>query len=150
MAQAVVSAGEPDSILGALIGAGYKAEKLTDNGGDPMIAMELEGMPTQIYFYGCDDATHDQCDSLQFSTGFDRAKPWNAADAIVVSKRYRFASVSLDDEGDPYITWDINIGEGIPASLFLKSLRDFSGAVSSTANLAFAEERANAQDSPAK
>jgi hypothetical protein len=141
--EGMISAGDPGSIMTALANAGYEVEKDTDDAGDPRIKLELRGMPTSILFYGCDEDTHQRCNSIQFSTGFDREKPWSAAEAIKISTSYRFASIALDDEGDPYISWDINTGNGIPTPLFLKSIRDYSDTVGGTADIVFAEEREN-------
>jgi hypothetical protein len=142
---ASISAKEPRSIMGALALAGYEAKQSTDSDGDPLIELELAGMPTQILFYGCDTGTGSNCDSIRLSTGFDRKSPWNAAEALQVSTKYRFASVSLDDEGDPYIAWDIMTGDGIPTPVFLKSLRYFENTVSDTSDLVFAEENAETE-----
>src|SRR3546814_6938717 len=74
---ATVSAADPGAIAEALDFAGYKATIATDDLGDPMISTELNGWPTTIYFYGCDDTTHQGCDALRLEAGFDRATPWN-------------------------------------------------------------------------
>ena len=122
--------------------AGYEAQLTTDGVGDPMIASTLAGMPLRIYFYGCDAETNDGCDSLQLSTGFDREQPWTRGEALEISERFRFASVRLDDEGDPFISWDIITGDGIPASVFLQSITQFERTIELTAAVVFAEEEA--------
>src|SRR3546814_8791257 len=53
-----VSAADPGAIAEVLEFAGYKAIIETDDLGDPMIKTELGGWPTTIYFYGCDETTH--------------------------------------------------------------------------------------------
>ena len=140
--EATVTASDPQGIVSALEAAGYEAKLDTDGVGDPMILTELSGMSTQIYFYGCDEVTHDGCDSLQYSAGFDRKQPWTAAGALELSTKYRFTSVRLDDEGDPYIIWDVVTGDGIPTKVFLSGVLSFSGAIENASDVVFAEERA--------
>ena len=75
-------------------------------------------------------------------TGFDRKEPWSAEAALQISEKYRFVSVWLDDEGDPYVRWDIVTGGGIPTKVFLQALREYTLALQNASNLVFAEERA--------
>ena len=140
--EAMVSAKDPQGILRALEAAGYEAALETDGQGDPMITTELSGWPSRIYFYGCDETTHAGCDSVQFSAGFDRKQPWSATDALALSTRYRFASVWLDDEGDPYIMWDVITGDGIPAKVFLSSVLYFTDAIDNVSSVVFADQPA--------
>ncbi len=137
-----VTAKDPQGIVRALQAAGYKAELEKDGQGDPMIVTELSGWASRIYFYGCDETTHEGCDSVQFSAGFDRKQPWTAADALKLSTQYRFASVRLDDEGDPYVMWDVITGDGIPTKVFLSSVLYFSDAIDNVVSVVFADQPA--------
>lgn len=139
---ATVSAADPQSVAGALKLAGYEAEVSTDAVGDPLITTELNGWPTAIYFYGCDAQEKNNCDSLQFSVGFDRAEAWDAAEAIKMPERYRFAAVRLDEEGDPFVEWDIVTGDGISTGTFLMSVRYFTQSIDNISDEVFAAERA--------
>lgn len=140
-AEKMISAHDPNGMFAVMEGAGYEGELDTDGVGDPLITAELGGWDTYIYFYGCDDETHDKCDSLQFRTGFDRAQPWSAAQALEIPKNYRYAAVQLDEEGDPFVTWDLVTGDGIPRKVFLAALRSYEQALHNAASLIFAEER---------
>lgn len=140
--EAMVTAKNPQGIVDALEGAGYDAELTQDGAGDPMIVTELSGWSSRIYFYGCDETSHDGCDALQFSAGFDRKQPWTAEEAIALARKYRFSSIYLDDEGDPYIEWDVITGDGIPAPVFLASVLSFSDAIDVARSEAFADETA--------
>lgn len=140
--EAMVTAKNPQGILAALEGAGYDAELTEDGTGDPMILTRLSGWSTRIYFYGCDETSHDGCDALQFSAGFDRKEPWTAEEALALARKYRFSSTFLDDEGDPYIEWDVITGDGIPAPVFLASVLSFSDAIDVARREAFAGETA--------
>src|SRR3546814_3621174 len=94
-----VSAAGPGAIAEVLEFAGYKAIIETDDLGDPMIKTELGGWPTTIYFYGCDETTHQGCDALRLEAGFDRATPWNGDESMKIAEKFRFAAVYLDKEG---------------------------------------------------
>lgn len=135
-----VTAANPAGIASAMRESGYEAEIDTDNVGDPRIKTELNGWEAFILFYGCDEETHANCDSVQFSTGFDRETPMEPDRALAIAYRYRFLAVSLDDEGDPYLKWDIITDKGIPKSVFLHSLRRYSEVLDSAAKIIFEDE----------
>jgi len=139
----IVSAENPEGVAAALSLVGYSADLKKDDVGDPLIVTELAGFVAHIYFYDCDDATRLNCQSIRLSTGFDRKEAWNADEALSMSKKFRFAAVLLDDEGDPYIQWDIITGEGIPMPVFLTSIRRFESTVQSVSRVVFEEERAD-------
>jgi len=140
----MITAKNPAELTVVMMNAGYEVELSTDGVGDPMVASRLAGMPLRIYFYGCDADTNDNCTSLQLSTGFDRAEPWTRDEAFEISQRFRFASVRLDEEGDPFVSWDIVTGDGIPTAVFLESIRQFERTVELTARIVFAEDNAEA------
>ena len=135
-----VSAGHPPGIIKALQGAGYSPTLDKDSYGDPSIEFELAGYKTVMIFYGCAEDTHDGCDSVQLRVGFDREKPWTATEALEVAKTYRFVSVWLDDEGDPWVQWDLVTGKGIPSDVFLSAVENFGGTLEDAAELVFRAE----------
>lgn len=138
--QIMIAAHDPGSVVAALAMDGYETELTTDDSGDPKITIELVGMLTHVYFFGCEDNAN--CDSLMFMTGFDRETPWTIEDATGVNKEVRFASTWLDEEGDPWISWDVVTGEeGIPASVFSLAVARYSDTVDIVADMVFAEER---------
>lgn len=136
----MVTASKPAGIVIAMLNAGFDAELTTDDVGDPLINSQVAGYPLQIFFYDCDEETHAECGSIQFVAGFDRKMPWTADAAIKLSNAYRFAAVTLDDEGDPYLRWDIVTEEGIPTRVFVKSLRRFEDTVRLAEDMIFADE----------
>lgn len=140
--ETMVTAKNPQGLVDAMEAAGYDAELTQDGAGDPMILTRLSGWSTRIYFYGCDETSHDGCDAVQFSAGFDREKPWTAEEAIKLARQYRFSSAYLDDEGDPYIEWDVITGDGIPTPVFLASVLSFSDAIDMARGEVFADETA--------
>lgn len=136
-----VSAADPEGMASVLRYAGYPAKVITDNYGDPQIDTQFSGWDGAIMFYGCDEDSHTGCDSIELRVGFDRAEPMTLALLNEVSTA-RYVAVFLDDEGDPWINWDIitGNGEGIPASVFMQSVNEFSSGVENAADLVFAEE----------
>ncbi|NVD43985.1 YbjN domain-containing protein [Qipengyuania atrilutea] len=132
-----VSAAAPDGIVAAMTYAGYLAELSKDGVGDPMIETELAGWPGYIYFYGCQDETNDNCQSVRLSVGFDRKTPMDPKALNTLASDKLFASFSLDEEGDPYVAWDIVTGDGIPAAVFFKSLDNFSWMIDDVSQTVF-------------
>lgn len=133
----MVSAAQPEGLVAVLKGAGYETTLDKDDLGDPLIRFRGEGYRVTMLFYGCDKNTHKGCDSVQFRTAFDREEPWTARAVSDFAAKYRYASASLDDEGDPVFTWDVVTGDGIPAAVFLSSVRRFENTISNAAELVF-------------
>jgi hypothetical protein len=140
-AQDRVSAQDPAAMAQAMKYAGFPAELSKDDTGDPMIKAEFDDYSGAVYFYDCSGA-HDKCGSVQFNVGLDRKKPMTPAAAMGLAAKYRFAAIHLDDEGDPYIAWDVLTGEGMPRELFVEALRRYSATLDDIADEVFAEERA--------
>lgn len=135
---AMVSASNPAGIAQAMRDAGYTADVGLDSVGDPQIKTKLGNWSTTILFYGCSGGKN--CDSVQFSTGFDRKRPMKPADALAVALQYRYAALSLDNEGDPYLRWDIITEGGISKNVFLSSLRRYSSILDQASEKIFAGE----------
>jgi len=132
-----VSASNPKGMLNAITAAGYEAELTTDKVGDPMIETKLNGYNVIVLFYGCDEKSHKNCDSVQFSTGFDRDTPMDPVKALNIAREWRFLAVSLDDEGDPYLRWDVLTAGGIPQSVFMAAFRRYGETIESAADMIF-------------
>lgn len=90
--------------------AGYKATLSKDDGGDPMIDSAADGHNFKIYFYDCDAAK--RCKALQFSAGFDLKQGLTLAKANEWNRKNRYLKVYLDDDGDPYVQYDVNVNAG--------------------------------------
>lgn len=137
---ATVTARSPEGIASVMRFAGYPVKLGKDNAGDPMIETEFGGYRGAIYFYGCDKKTHDGCDSLQFSASFDSDKPMTSTAANALAKKWRFASIHLDDEGDPWAQFDVVTLDGIPAPVFLRSMESFSWTLDEIASAVFGDD----------
>lgn len=142
----MVSAAEPDSVASAIQDAGYRANLTVDRVGDPMVETSMGGYKVQVIFYDC--TANRDCQSLQFSAGFDRSQPMDPARALAFAHAYRYAAVSLDEEGDPFVTWDVITGPGIPQETFQASVAEFDAVVGSFGDFVFANDTVDA-DEPA-
>lgn len=138
----MVSAKDPDGLAAALTNAGYSAELGVDSVGDPQITITVNDYVVGVMFYGCDPQNNDNCDSVQLLTGYDRAEAIPHELAVEISQTLRFAAVQIDEEGDPFIGWDIFMGEGIPLPVFLAALRSYERTLDDAATIIFAEENA--------
>ncbi len=136
----VASAGDPTGLVNLLDLAGYQPKLSKDDLGDPKIEIDLSGYSATLFFYVCDETVHTGCTSLQIQAGFDRKQPWTDKEALSLAKKYRFASVWLDDSGDPWLQWDIVTGEGIPAKVFLQSINMFRDTVDDAGDILFEGE----------
>jgi len=138
----IVTASDPDGVVSAMAYAGYEATLGTDAYGDPKIDGSFGGWSGSVWFYGCDELTNDGCTSLQLVVGFDRKDPMPLEMLNDISSSQRFVAIYLDEEGDPWLKWDIVTEEGIPAGVLNSSLQQYSQQVAAIADLVFEAERA--------
>ncbi|MFM2389797.1 MAG: hypothetical protein RLZZ437_1352 [Pseudomonadota bacterium] len=116
----MVDATSPDVIAQLMQNAGYRAVVGVDNIGDPKIESSTAGVDFSIYFYGCENAR--DCQSLQFSSGYDleRGTSFQAMNDWNSSQRFGYAY--LDNESDPFVNMDVNMSYGISSDNFMDSL----------------------------
>ncbi|MBD3785531.1 MAG: YbjN domain-containing protein [Sphingomonadales bacterium] len=108
--------GDLDVVMNLLQDYGLKVTKDTDIVGDPLLSTRIEGTNFDVYFYSCDEGP---CQSIQFSAGFDLENPMSAGKINEWNRDKRFGKAYLDDEGDPYIEYDINLDyDGVGAKNF--------------------------------
>lgn len=118
VAGALVDAGDPEKLVSIIRSLGYRAELETDNVGDPLIRSSVGGTRFAIIFYGCDEATHDNCKLLLYKVGYDLTdgidlevvNQWNATE--LVGRAYR------DDVNDPWLEMSWNLSGGVSALNF--------------------------------
>ena len=135
---ATVSAQSPESLAEALRGAGYAVVAATDDTGDPVLELDMQGYKARLLFFDCDAARHDSCGSVQFFAAFDaEGTGLTPADAIAFARRHRYAAVSLNAGGDPMLRWDIETGEGIPGEVFTASAARFLGTMRAMGEMLF-------------
>lgn len=138
----MITASNPAGIIIAMLNAGHNPELKTDRTGDPMIVSRGPKASLFVLFYGCSAETHDNCQSIRFQVAFDRAKPWSPQEAMKLADDLAFLSVRLDNEGDPFLHWDLVLGDGMPITTFVRNLRAFEESVTLAADIIHAEEKA--------
>lgn len=119
---------DPARIAGVLMEEGYRAEMDTDSQGDPLIRSASSGVNYSIYFYGCTNGFN--CSEIQFSAGFDLDPgAIGLRDINMWNSEKRFGQAFLDDEGDPYVQFDVNLGDGGVAEANFVDTLDFWNTV---------------------
>lgn len=141
-------ASEPASVAMALTNMGFEPELRTDAVGDPMIVARKNSAIVAVYFYGCDEAAHDQCQSVRLQVAFDRSEAWTAAEAMQLSHEMPFIAVRLDDEGDPFLHWDLVLGEGISEAVFRANVSAFAQSVDKASRIIGVKDEAADKDQP--
>ncbi len=125
-----VSASQPGTLAEALKGAGYEVVQDVDDTGDPVLELTMQGYKARLLFLDCDPASHDKCGSVQFFAAFDADGPGlSAVDAVLFARRYRYAAVTVNANGDPILRWDVETGAGIPATVLQTSAARFLGTM---------------------
>ena len=133
-----VSAAQPESLAEALKGAGYEVVQGIDDTGDPVLDLVMQGLKARLLFLDCDPGGHDKCGSVQLFAAFDADGPGlSAVDAVLFARRYRYASVTVNANGDPILRWDIETGAGIPATVFQTSAARFLGTMQAMGAMLF-------------
>ena len=133
---ATVSAARPDSVVKALVAGGNSAELATDDMGDPQINAQIGGWKAIVLFYDCTPA-HDGCRALQFRSSFDAPQGMTPDAALAFMRANRFASVVLDQNGDPRLSWDVVTGEGIDGAVFAEAVSGFASALAAMDKVVF-------------
>lgn len=109
--------GDIDVIANFMTDYGLPVEKTKDSDGDPKIESRIEGTNFSVYFYGCD--VGQPCNSMQFSAGFNLNDPLSMDTVNDWNRGKRFGKVYIDEDGDPFIEYDINLDfDGVGAKNF--------------------------------
>lgn len=118
----MVSAKNPESLVGVLQAAGYSAKLEKDGSGDPMITSAVNGHPFRVIFYGC--TANRDCATITFAAGYDKKSETPLATINEWNRKNRFGRAYLDVEGDPILGMDINLDDGgMSAALFTDNLQ---------------------------
>ena len=122
----VIQASQAQGVMAALAKAGYEEVQFyprEEEGDVPVISFKHEGLTSNIIFKDCNEAIPDYCLTLVLSTSWDRNTPMSSEAVMKANEGFRYISVWLDEEGDPYAQWAVFTGEeGIPQSVFLDAL----------------------------
>lgn len=107
IATAQITAKDPDAILKAMQDFGLVATMGKDDGGDPKISSRVSDTKFWVYFYGCED--NRNCASIMFKAGYDLNNGISALKINEWNRDQRFAKAYIDDEGDPFMEFDVNL-----------------------------------------
>ena len=92
-----------------LLDNGYKAEAVKESDGDGYVRSAADGVNFQVHVYDCVKA---RCASIQMVAGFDVEQKLSAEKVNAWNGAKRFVTSYIDDEGDPWFTYDINLSPG--------------------------------------
>lgn len=119
------TAADPARIAEAVSAYGRPATLETDAAGEPSIATGFGGIRGRIWFYDCDPEGRN-CVGLQFQIGIGTTAKPTLAQVNEFNRGRRFATLSLDEEGDPILTHDLSMAPpGISAASFRDTLQLF-------------------------
>lgn len=107
-AQEMINPTDALDIAVAIRDLGYKATLEKDSVGDPIIRSKAAGINFSILFYDCTD--NRDCESLQFSAGFNLADGTSTQSMNEWNRAKRYGKAHIDDENDPFLRYDFNFG----------------------------------------
>ncbi len=139
---AMLTAADPERIADAVRHYGRPAELETDEAGEPTIATGFGGIRGRIWFYDCNEQGK-ACVGLQFQIGIGTERKLTLAQVNSFNSGRRFATLSLDEEGDPILSHDLSMAPpGISAASFRDTLQLFDSQATELRQMVEALERA--------
>ena len=117
----MLKASDPAGVARYLNQLGYRAKLTKDKQGDPKIETGLGGFNAGLYFYGCEKGA--DCTSFQFQVGIASDTKLSLEQVNNFNKQYRFSQLSLDEERDPWLYYDLPSGTaGISGDAFAQAV----------------------------
>jgi len=112
----LVDATDPKRIASILQDEGYRGKVDIDDEGKISIRSAAHGADFQIYFQACAEE-NAACEVLAFSAGFDLEQ---AIDRSIIEEwnRTRWTKSYRDDEGDPFLEFNVNAVHGVSEANF--------------------------------
>lgn len=121
VAEPLVRAQDPQSLVKAMQANGYTAQLTTDQTGDPMIRSGAGGTNFQVFFYNC--TNHRDCATVQFHSGYHLSASPSLESINEWNRSQRFGSAYLDKENDPVLNMDVDLDDGgLSPLLFIDNL----------------------------
>jgi hypothetical protein len=106
----MITGSDVDAIVA--MAARYGDATLTkDKNGNPYIKNRSNGAGWTISFYGCDKGA--DCKSIEFYHGFETDNKPTSARINEWNQKKRWSKAYLDQDGDPNISFDINLRYGV-------------------------------------
>jgi hypothetical protein len=116
-ALADVTARDPQTVLSALGKLGYQAELKTGTDGANRISLTIDGSPSTIYFFNCDDGGAN-CETLFLEYGMNLDKGAAIEKVNEWNTQTIHGFVYMDKEADPWLNLTLATGEGVSDDLF--------------------------------
>jgi hypothetical protein len=90
-------------------GRGFESIIGKTNQGGPKVDSVRSGAKFQVNLYDCEG---DRCQSVQFSAFFDLKDGLTGPVANQWNKNNRYLKAYLNEDGDPYVQYDVNVNRG--------------------------------------
>jgi len=124
-----VTAANPESVRKALADLGYTAELTTSASGVSSISLNVDGSPTYVDFWNCDDKKAN-CETLMLVYGMDLADGTTAEKANEWNFDTIHGFVYLDENMDPWLNITVPTGmDGISTDLFGTIMRTWRNRI---------------------
>lgn len=144
----MLTAAEPERLAAAIRFYGRPGSLETDEAGEPSIATGFGGIRGRVWFYDCDEAGRD-CVGVQLQIGIGTVRKLTLTQVNAFNRGRRFATLSLDDEGDPILSHDLSMARpGISAASFRDTLQLFDTQATELRQMVEMLERGYARDRP--
>ena len=111
-----ITASDPDTVLAAIRAWGHKAKLETAEAGNPLIAVERDGIKYWVNFYGCDNP--DGCLDLQFYSSFDLEPGFDANWANDWNYSWVAGRADVNEQGDPALSYFVTTIGGLSQENF--------------------------------
>nr|WP_255696794.1 YbjN domain-containing protein [Sandaracinobacteroides sayramensis] len=135
-----MTAADPSRIAAWLQQIGYRPELTTDQTGDPRIVVGFAGVPASLWFNDCDE-DGGGCDSIRLQVGLLTDRKLSLAAVNAFNNQWRFGTLSLDEEQDPLLNYDLWLSKpGMPAGLLARNVRQFEALVRELRDMVNAHE----------
>lgn len=109
----LINATNPETIKAVVESQGWPATIVANEGDDPYIESNRNGLKFLVLFMNCDEGKG--CKTLQYYLGFSDAKNVTLDQLNRWNKEKRFARAYKDDAGDPVLEMDVDLDfAGIP------------------------------------
>ncbi|PLK24925.1 hypothetical protein C0V72_04095 [Porphyrobacter sp. TH134] len=136
----LVKATDARGVLAVLEQAGYdaKLKPRKDEDSETAIEVTTRDGDVSVQFTDCQDAVPDFCETLVFSTSWNRKAPMPDSAIAEANKKFKYVSVWRDENGDPVMQWAILTRDfGIAPALFLNALQRYLDIVRDYDEVAF-------------
>lgn len=120
----LIDASDPAAVAALLAGHGFEAILSKQETGAVQIKSSAAGESFWLYFQACDE-DFTGCEVITLSTGFDFETP-QTEDIFADWNRQKISKAYLDEEGDPYVEFSINMLHGVSRENFIDTLNWFA------------------------